>query len=581
MRLRTSYFNTTVLKKDITRFAPVWGLYSVFLLILLWRPWNFFREMTYPIFAYGAICAVTLFGDMYDPRMSRALHAMPMRREGWFLTHTAAGILFFLVPTGLFSLACALCYPAMWINVSVALAYTTLQFLFFFGVALLCVMLSGNRVGAIMIYIIFNFLALVIYWLASEFYQPTLYGIPHDIVEKTFPHKISPVLYIAQVASGYGYFYSCMLPGGFFWDGDWGYLLSCSGIGVLFAALALLLYRRRRLETDGEMILVKWLGHLIVLVFSLMFAVAIFKLIGHDTEQYLLLVPYMAVGFLIGRMVVEKRFLVFQWKPLVGMAVLIAVICGSIHVIQTDALDRVRYVPETEDVQYVRIYVERLNTVGQKLDYCSENFEEEGRTVYLPADIEKITDAHRSLSRAKPREDTTAMAYLSYRLKNGTTFYRYYPLKPYGEEWTQIERAVSTRQAIFGDVDWDEYRDSVYYIRVSPSSGGGKSFYFGNPEYVADAKKSDIKINKKSAIRGFLNAVNISCRQGTMRQLEYSRYDVEVKSRDDDGREKTTTFVIAWPISEASEYIDMCRENGRMCEDRTITEDTVLRLPPY
>ena len=33
MKLKTSFFNATVLKKDITRFAPVWGIYSVILLL--------------------------------------------------------------------------------------------------------------------------------------------------------------------------------------------------------------------------------------------------------------------------------------------------------------------------------------------------------------------------------------------------------------------------------------------------------------------------------------------------------------------------------------------------------------------
>ena len=33
MKLKTPYFNPTVLKKDITRFAPVWALYTIFLLI--------------------------------------------------------------------------------------------------------------------------------------------------------------------------------------------------------------------------------------------------------------------------------------------------------------------------------------------------------------------------------------------------------------------------------------------------------------------------------------------------------------------------------------------------------------------
>ena len=35
MKLRTSYFNSTVLKKDITRFAPVWGLYTLFMLMVV------------------------------------------------------------------------------------------------------------------------------------------------------------------------------------------------------------------------------------------------------------------------------------------------------------------------------------------------------------------------------------------------------------------------------------------------------------------------------------------------------------------------------------------------------------------
>ena len=34
MKSRTSFFNTAVLKKDITRFAPAWGLYLTGMLLL-------------------------------------------------------------------------------------------------------------------------------------------------------------------------------------------------------------------------------------------------------------------------------------------------------------------------------------------------------------------------------------------------------------------------------------------------------------------------------------------------------------------------------------------------------------------
>ena len=35
MKLRTSFFNPTAFKKDATRFAPVWALYTLFLLLMM------------------------------------------------------------------------------------------------------------------------------------------------------------------------------------------------------------------------------------------------------------------------------------------------------------------------------------------------------------------------------------------------------------------------------------------------------------------------------------------------------------------------------------------------------------------
>ena len=35
MKLRTSFFNTTVFKKDLTRFSPAWALYTVGLFMML------------------------------------------------------------------------------------------------------------------------------------------------------------------------------------------------------------------------------------------------------------------------------------------------------------------------------------------------------------------------------------------------------------------------------------------------------------------------------------------------------------------------------------------------------------------
>ena len=37
------------------------------------------------------LAALVLFGDLDNPRMCNALHALPLRRETWFFSHAAAG----------------------------------------------------------------------------------------------------------------------------------------------------------------------------------------------------------------------------------------------------------------------------------------------------------------------------------------------------------------------------------------------------------------------------------------------------------------------------------------------------------
>ena len=111
MKSRTSSFNFTVFKKDITRFAPAWAVYGIILMLVLvmvldggevyYRLNNmegFAMAMGWINLFYAALVAQTLFGDLYNSRLCNALHAMPVTREGWFVTHTAAGLAFSLIP---------------------------------------------------------------------------------------------------------------------------------------------------------------------------------------------------------------------------------------------------------------------------------------------------------------------------------------------------------------------------------------------------------------------------------------------------------------------------------------------------
>ena len=110
MKLKTSFFNIYVLKKNLTRFAPLWALYAVaevlgLMSIHVDAPGLIADDLGYimgpvSIFhaAYAFLVAACLFGDLFDSRLCNGLHAMPMRREGWLLTNLVSGLVFALIP---------------------------------------------------------------------------------------------------------------------------------------------------------------------------------------------------------------------------------------------------------------------------------------------------------------------------------------------------------------------------------------------------------------------------------------------------------------------------------------------------
>ena len=154
MKSKMWFFNKTLFKKDITRFAPVWGIYTVVLLLTgiqsfehfhsaNFNGWDYqlmhFEEGIYNMvplhFILALITASCLFGDLTRSRMSLSVHALPVRREQIYVTHFAAGILFSLVPnTALVLIQC--CRIPDWSFLFFAwLGSSTMQYLFFFSLA--------------------------------------------------------------------------------------------------------------------------------------------------------------------------------------------------------------------------------------------------------------------------------------------------------------------------------------------------------------------------------------------------------------------------------------------------------------
>ena len=436
MKSRTSFFNGYALWKDITRYLPVWLLYTVFLSlvsILMFsnqEPYYSAASMEYILpatavvnFIYALICAATLFSDLYTPRMCYALHTLPVRREGWMLTHTAAGLLFSLVPNLLVSAAVIplfgeyYIYPLIWLGVS------ALQYLFFFGLSILCAFCAGSRLGMVALYGILNFFSLFAAALCQTLYIPLLHGLTgnFDILEPFSPLvQMASCSYISTTSSGN----SCILNE--FIRGDWIYLAITAGIGIVFSLAALMVYRHRNLENAGDFLSVRWLSPLFLLIFSLISGLFLYLFSSIFTAKtgYLFLFVGMLIGYFAGSMLVKRTVRVFGLKSILGFVLIAVLTGGSLFLTSLDPLKLTYRVPEPEAVRSCSIWLPHTY---------------DPREITDSEEIESILELHRVLCQETahqevrdPYEDRDAWndirVYITYQLNNGKQLHRSYAI---------------------------------------------------------------------------------------------------------------------------------------------------------
>ena len=177
MKLKQACYDPAFSRMGFKRFAPVGILYTLILVILTLANVNmgqnmhanavmglryFFQITVLLQFGYAFVLVQLLLGDLYNPRLCFAIHSLPVTRGGWFGTQVIQGILS-VIPGILLSagmMAASLTrfrfLILLWMGISL------LQFLFFFGLALLCAVGAGNRMGMTVLYGLANFFGVVV-----------------------------------------------------------------------------------------------------------------------------------------------------------------------------------------------------------------------------------------------------------------------------------------------------------------------------------------------------------------------------------------------------------------------------------
>ena len=479
MQSRTSFFNGTLFRKNLTRFWPLWGLASfvgalfpLALLLQLMRRENFymwndplsFTEMYYNVAAYAVpvvsllyavLCAMMVWSYLYNSRSVGLAHTLPIRREGLFFTNFLSGMAMMLIPYVVIGALCVLvsavggCFDLKGLAVTI-LTVLGLSF-FYFASATLVAFITGNVFALPAVYFLLHFLAVLLDWLVSTFAQGFLFGLSGGytgVVE-----WLSPTVYLENqvwVNSTYETITTQTSLTGAYSETNRLTAVSLENfwligvyalVGVVLLVLAWLLYRRRRSESAGDVVAVGWMKPVFrfgtAALAALLGGIALYELFWRNFQdgRYYDVIPMLvcmlaagAIGYYAASMLLAKSLKVFRgsWKGMALVAVGCVVLCCVLHFDLLGVEDRV---PEAGQVEKVQLYTADNNYTF----YPEEDADllEQVRAVHqaIVADKDFILDGNERRLWALDTGDIEYVSFdVTYQLTNGLKVERNYGL---------------------------------------------------------------------------------------------------------------------------------------------------------
>ena len=469
MQFGTSYFNKTLFAKHFARFWPIWGLYGLIWTVCLplgilagsrsgWMaadarvlPLNYldttgwFSAATLLAAVFGLLAAMAVFSYLYSARSVSLFHALPLRREGLFLTSYLAGLGFLILPNlAVFLLALAAeaaCGAVVFSSLFTWLVVSSLLGLFFYSFAVFCAMFTGHILALPAFYVVLNGLAAGLAVLFGQMAHEFLFGFDGAAWLSGIATWLSPILCLSAchvviptvmdaAGTGRADYASAYFTG-------LGYVALYALVGVVLAAVALAVYRRRQVETAGDVVSVSWvrpvfkygvafcaavaLGETLYSLFSALLPRGAWGLL-------LMLLLWGAAGYFVAEMLLRKKFWVFRgsWK---GCVVLLCCLTAAMCLMEFDVTGFERRVPDPARVQSVSL------DAGSTAPYDDAN----GRTLTLetPEELAAVTELHRAIVARKAAIEGAEPDYTYEQLDSGLE------VETSGQAWVQLRYTLT------------------------------------------------------------------------------------------------------------------------------------------
>ena len=404
MQSKTSFFNVTLFRKNLTRFWPLWGgasfLGSLFPLALLLQLMRGRTDLIHPLevteayynvlayavpilsLIYAILCAMLVWSYLYNARSVGLMHTLPVTRRELFVTNFLSGMAMMLIPYAVTGALCVLISLAFGVLEPVGLLVTVLGVLgesfFYFAAATFVAFMVGNVFALPAVYFLLHFLAPLLdgllclfagnfifglnSWYSGvvEFLSPTVYLMERVNVNCTYEE----VRAVTELTHTDGYLTKLTAVT---LENAW--LIGVYAlVGVVFLALAYVLYARRRSESAGDVVVVGWMKPVfrfgLAALAALLGGQALYALFWGSFQdgRYYDALPMAvcmlvagAIGYYAASMLLAKSLRVFRksWKGLVLVAVGCIALCC---VLRFDLLGISRRVPEASQVEKLEFY---------------------------------------------------------------------------------------------------------------------------------------------------------------------------------------------------------------------------------
>ena len=513
MKSKISFFNAGIFKSMLKRFWPLWTAYFAVWFMCLPLPLLVARlqgvkESAVTVvtaamktsveasvvsgFLMGILAAMAVFGFLYNSRSCGMIASTPVRREAVFCSAYLAGALpvlaanlFIAVLNWLFTLSSGIEGACIFKMNAILFAVNSMEFLIFFSISAFIAMLTANIVALPVLYLIFNFVFLGMEYVVRMLYGMFIFGYsdhPDCVLE-----FMSPLIYLftriginVNISTGSA---AVSLTN---WSALLGYIIAA----VVFSVTALLLYRKRRMESAGDVIAVISLRPVFkfcvtacaALCFGLLFFVIISTLFTSLSMSMLVLSAGLIIGAFIGyfasEMLLKKSFHVFKgsWKGFVITAVLCIVFA---FVCVTDLFDLSSQLPDADDIEAIS-----CNSEGRGVDIKNRS------------DIEALLKVNKAIIADRDKyeglDDTdlenTGYVSIRYKLKDGRVICRGYTLLIDDNYKAYYE--VLSSENIVKDIFTPEVPvtvQNVYSALFSCPSGTGDMFSVSlTPEQAVD-----------------------------------------------------------------------------------------------